>query len=162
MCNSKASAYDIALGALATIAAPLVALRITVAAGAITIASRPLNVVTSALTVVALAAVLVVAWRRDVARLRRRITDLEAERQTALHAELASLTAAVHALRQSTQLTRIPWRATEAEPQTYRPAAIVGGQGDTVPLPGHLPTGLDPDTLAAARRINLRLASADQ
>ncbi|MFI6238310.1 hypothetical protein ACIBEF_00360 [Micromonospora sp. NPDC050795] len=45
--------------------------------------------------------------------------------------------------------------------QTYRTiaAVAVGGGGDTVPLP----TGMDPATAAAVRRINMRLAPrADQ
>jgi hypothetical protein len=59
-----------------------------------------------------------------------------------------------------TSVSYLP-RRSRTEGQTYRTiaAVAVGGGNDTVPLP----TGMDPATTAAVRRINMRLATrADQ
>lgn len=54
----------------------------------------------------------------------------------------------------------LPQRGRTTGGQTYRTiaAVAVGGAGDTVPLP----TGMDPDTLAAVRNISRRLTGGSK
>lgn len=141
-CKPPSSNYTLALGALSTIAAPLVVLRVLVAMGVITITSQAANAVTSVATVLAMASAFGVGWRRSVllsraerSALIRRIDVLERRVDNSASGGATS----VHYL---------PPRVH----QPYRPIAV-GSEGDPVPLLA----GMDPETAAALRRIDRRL-----
>lgn len=134
--------YTVLLGVLSTITAPLVALRVLVAMGVMAIADQTTNAATSIATVLAMSSAFGIGWRRSVLRSR---------------AERANLIQRIDVLETRTENTARNNTTTVhyLPPRTHQPyrALVNGGEGDPTPTT----TGVDPDTAAALRRINLRL-----